>query len=223
MRTVLLHTSMALALAACGGSVNAVPGSGGASSAGGGSAESATASTGGTTVGSGTSSSGAGGAPSFAECDGPGQCILAAPGCCGAGCGMPELGQFVPIHKQHAGDFFNLTCDDPNVGCPECASASNPNLFATCRSGQCLGHDVREHPFSECQVQDDCKLRFGLECCECGSDYLGVTAIRKDAEALLVEAVCVPQQGCDDCVPTTPPSTYAECIAGHCAVVVTPD
>lgn len=227
-RAALLVLCLAVAHLGCGGDVTvASSGEGGAGASG------STGSTASTTTGSngsgsgsaatsgsaGTASGGGGAVPGYAACSGPGQCTLVASGCCGV-CGMPELSNVVAIHEDKYAEFFDVTCPGPIPPCPGCPTASNPDLFAYCEAGQCVGADVRVHELSACQSDSECVLRAGLECCECGSD--GISALRADAVGSLQQLVCVPDEACDDCAPVFPDNAVASCVEGHCRVVYFP-
>ena len=98
----------------------------------------------------------------------------------------------------------------------------NPNLAASCEGGVCTGFDVRlEDEYSGCTAATDCRLRSELGCCEsCQASEYGLVAVRVDAEPLLKTALCAPDQACDKCAPQYPANASAQCVSGHCAVVI---
>jgi len=209
MRFALILSSCTLiaAAAACGNDVNVFSGSGG------GGGQSSSSSSGSSSSSSGSSSSSSG---TQAQCDGPGQCMLASATCCGV-CGMPTLDDMVAINQSELDAYTAELCAS-NPPCPGCASQPNPNLMAYCDSGQCVAADITNGALTECQDNTDCRLRWGLECCECGAQNGGLTAIAVAAESKLMQLVCDPAADCPACVPSYPADAAALCDAGHCIV-----
>ncbi len=217
MRTVpslsaLLFSTFALAAAipACGGNVTLSGSNGGAAGAGTGG--------GGTTMTSTTTTPTTTASDDFYACDGPGQCVLATPGCC-PGCGVPELGAFVAVNSTKTDAYFKFVCPEPTP-CPECVSQPNPNLFAYCQAGKCVAADVRSDPVSQCKTNDDCHLRNSASCCEtCGVDPSNVVAVSFQAPQPLQTLVCAPDVGCPKCAAQYPDGWSAVCgDAAHCIV-----
>jgi len=159
---------------------------------------------------------GAGGGVDWSLCSGPGQCTAALTGCCGP-CGMPQLASFAGVNRQRLDSFRAATCPVP-APCLACVMAPNPYIGARCDGTRCQVFDLRSTPeFSKCAVDSDCRLRKGLDCCECGS--LGEwTAVSVAGQPALSGALCAPNTGCADCLPLPPPGTTAVCIGGHCEV-----
>ncbi|MBI4702985.1 MAG: hypothetical protein HY744_17855 [Deltaproteobacteria bacterium] len=222
VRSALVLGALVL-LSACGGTtiVDADAGAGGAgggsSSSGSSSGSSSSTSSSGSSSSASSTSSSSSSSGGFGACDGPGQCTLAAPGCCGPPCGTPSLPDFAPINQSQTQAFFNATCPDPeHTPCPGCPSGQYPDLFAYCDGGQCLGADMRVSPMNSCQGPQDCRLRWGLGCCECNSEQLGLTAIPVAIEPELAAMVCQPGQGCPECMPSYPPGAFAFCQGGRC-------
>lgn len=213
--------------AACGGQSSqdgAGGAAGGGSGGGGGSvAGSGGGGTGGGTAGTGGATSGGGGGggdacsdPKLKSCQAPGECVLTTNDCCL--CGMPELESFVAMNQQHAGA---CSCAGPIC---DCASATNPNLAASCEGGTCVAWDVRKRDdYAACKVDADCRLRAGLDCCEpcLGSPEL-LVAVRTDSESKLKAAFCAPDAACSKCMVQYPPDAKAVCSAGHCQVLFGP-
>lgn len=212
MRTLLLFSTLALAVAlsACGGNVSVSTGGAGSGSGGSGGSTATTTST--TTSGSTTPPD------DFYSCDGPGQCVLATPGCC-PGCGVPELGAFVAVNSAKTDAYFKFVCPEPTP-CPECVSQPNPNLFAYCQAGKCVAADVRSDPVSQCKTDADCHLRNGSSCCEtCGVDPSNVVAVSSQAPQPIETLVCPPDAGCPKCAAQYPDGWFAVCgEAGHCSI-----
>jgi hypothetical protein len=197
--------AFAIAQAACGGSA-IVAGSGGS----GGSTSSTT------TTGTGTTTSSTGsGSTNFAACSGQGQCVLTYPGCCEP-CHQ-QLSTLKPINKAQLKAFRDAECTQKNPICDACLPTPNPNLFAYCDAGQCIGADLSKHPLNSCTSAKDCRLRAGTGCCECGGQ--GVTAIPINAEQKLTALVCAPNTACAECAPTFPANVHADCVAGKCVAV----
>jgi hypothetical protein len=130
---------------------------------------------------------------------------------------MPTLADTVAIHEQYVDAHFAEVCADPEP-CPDCPSALNPSLFAYCEAGRCTGVDLTDHPFGQCSDSTDCRLRWGLECCECNPANGFVTAIPVSFEAMLVDLVCEPDTACLECQPAYPPDAVPYCDGGHCVV-----
>lgn len=199
-------------LVACGGSSIVDEGAGGAGS----SANAANGSNGSNgSTGSTGNSTGTGGV-NFGSCDGAGQCMLQVPGCCGV-CGEPQLSDFDAINQAQSQAHFDATCTEDDPICPGCATMPNPNVFAYCDMGTCVGVDMTTSDFNECETQDDCRLRNGLECCECGSGQ-GWTAVPNDFVGTLGGLVCPPDSGCPECEPQPPEDAVALCTEGRCVI-----
>jgi hypothetical protein len=202
------------ALIGCGGTTTVDDGAGGASAGPGAGPGSGNATNG----SAGPATSGAGGNASFGKCTGPGQCILAEPGCCGS-CGRIGLDDVEPIHQDQQKAFYAATCDDPTGPCPGCASLPNPDLFAFCDAGQCAEADITKHAANVCKTSQDCRLRIGLACCEaCVGSREQVVAIPVAFEKELLALVCGGDVGCPACAPQYPPYAVAACEGGRCVV-----
>lgn len=154
----------------------------------------------------------------FAACDGPGQCMLAEPGCCPA-CGIPELGAFAPINSKYEADYQKYVCPEPTP-CPACETIPNPNLFAYCDAGHCVAADVRTHAVSACKSSSDCHLRAGSACCEaCGDvSFDSLIAVSGTSGVSLASLVCSPNGDCPDCIPNYPAAVATCADDGHCQV-----
>jgi hypothetical protein len=231
MRARSLIGSLLLVAVGCGGSTSS-GGSGGAAGAGGltsggnggsgavSSGGSGAVSSGGSGAGSGGTNvggTGAGGSASWADCDAPGTCVLAATNCCGY-CGPAPLSGYTAVNQTHAADLNAQLCADPQA-CPDCVTYEEPNYLALCRGGQCTPVDLRLDSLSACSTSADCRLRFGTSCCEsCGGTENDLVAYNKNAN--LEAEVCAPNGGaCPPCVPPPYPDTAAAfCNNGHCEV-----
>jgi len=131
---------------------------------------------------------------------------------------MPDLDDKVALHEDDVFQYREDVCVD-SEGCPICYSEPNPDLFAYCEAGLCKGADVKGDPLGGCVGASDCKLRLGLECCECGNEDGLLTAIPIAYEQKLQELVCEPGFGCPECAPVYPIGAEPWCEAGHCVVM----
>jgi len=150
--------------------------------------------------------------------------VLAANDCCGP-CGAPQLGDVDAVNEDMLEEHFDEVCPDPNAEpCPDCPSAPNPFLVATCDGAHCQAVDLKQDPITECVENTDCRLRTA-DCCECGgnTDPWALIAIAVDAEGAYSELVCDPDAGCPECAPVYPEEASAHCDeTGHCAVLIEP-
>jgi hypothetical protein len=129
------------------------------------------------------------------------------------------LDRFAGVNPKYTDAFRAFTCPVPEP-CPRCATAPNPYIGARCVSSHCQAFDTRQVPeFSKCTVDTDCRLRKGLDCCECNSDGQW-TAISVAGQAALTAAECAPMTGCADCLPVPPTNAKAACVQNHCEIVV---
>ena len=178
-----------------------------------------------TSTGTGTdTSTGAGpgtggGASTWAACTAPGQCELAAKGCCGT-CGTPQVNDVNAVNRGQEQAYQTANCPQP-LPCPECASQINPDLAAFCVGDTCKPIDVRGDPVSACVTDADCRLRYS-DCCEScatASPEL-VIALSQSGASVYTSQVCAPSQACEKGLTTYPTSVKAVCAASkHCAVV----
>jgi hypothetical protein len=190
-------------------------GIGGSGGAGGGGKAGAGGKAGGSGAGGGVD-----GGVDWGQCSGAGQCTAELTGCC-APCGMQELQHFAGVNSKYIDAFKTFTCPVP-MPCPRCATAPNPYIGARCVNSRCQAFDTRQVPeFSKCALASDCRLRKGLECCECGSldDW---TAVSIAGQAALTATVCAPMSACPDCAPQPPANMKAVCNGGHCEVAFDP-
>lgn len=207
-----------LALGGCGGNVSG-PGGGGAGAGANGGA-------GGGVTTSSTASSSSTSTPSGADlCTGPGQCVLAFPGCCPP-CGMPEVRHFEAVNEAFAAEYAKAVCPEPTP-CPECETLVNPNLFAHCDGpSTCAVADVRTHAVSACTTDADCRLRVGAACCESciEATFTDLTAVSNTADPSLEDLVCEPGTACPPCLPTIVEEVYVYCAQdGHCRTILPED
>jgi len=157
-------------------------------------------------------------AADWARCAVNSDCVLAADSCCGV-CGAPGLDDVDGVNRTLTDEHFHDVCPAP-VPCPECPSATNPDLLATCDSLACAAVDIRQHAASACVADTDCRLRT-TGCCECGgaTDPSSLIAIAVTGEPLYSQLVCDPAAACPDCVPIYPTDVEAFCATdGHCDI-----
>lgn len=148
-------------------------------------------------------------------CTHNGECTLTSRTCCGV-CGAPNLEDVIALPFSSIDDYRATACEGDPL-CPGCASAPNPNLFATCNAATCVAIDVGATAIAQCEVDDDCVLRVA-GCCECGdTSPEALVSLRADALLDYLALVCDAEVPCDDCVPTYPDDQEAYCDAGRCA------
>ncbi|HMI86091.1 MAG TPA: hypothetical protein VK550_18470 [Polyangiaceae bacterium] len=222
------RTSSPDADAGTGGATGNANGAGGASATGTGGVVTTGSGTtvGGTTTGTGGSgakggtggSGGAGGTIDFGACTGPGQCELAPVKCCL--CGILGLEVLEAINSANRTAYLQQTCGLNPPPCPNCAATIEPHLMARCESGRCTKVDMSKDPtYTKCGSDQECMLRKGLACCECGATGDWV-AIGRVGNKLLISEVCPQMSACPDCAPTPPAGVSAVCRNGAC--VTTP-
>ncbi len=155
----------------------------------------------------------------WAACDVPSDCVLSFNTCCGT-CGVPTLDDYDAINWMEEAAHYAEVCTEPDPICPNCASAPNPWLTATCADATCAELDLETHPLNTCEVDADCRIRTP-SCCECGAptDVWSLIAVPVEAEAELTELLCDPDLGCPECAPVYPDELSAVCtVDGRCAV-----
>jgi Kunitz-type protease inhibitor 1 len=154
------------------------------------------------------------------RCDAPSACALASSDCCGP-CEPVAFSSMVALNQQQAADFHDLLgC---NVACEMCEPTQEPRvlpwLFASCVDDHCVAFDAREHDVTQCSKPADCRLRYGMHCCEpCAADPADLIALSGavDLDALL----CGAESGCPPCVPTYPADAGVDCVSGRCVPVL---
>jgi len=173
--------------------------------------------TGGTGPG-GTGGSGGtgGGAIDWSACTGPGQCELAPAMCCA--CGQLSLSQLAAFNSSKRAEFSRQICGAMPNPCPPCAPIIDPNFMARCESGRCRGFDIRTDPtYTKCGSNQECTLRKGLACCECGAagDWVAVSRV---GNMLITAEACASGSVCPGCVPVPPANISAMCLNGACTL-----
>lgn len=215
MRMGAMPWLVALAMAtACGGSTT-----GGGSSGSGGSA------TGGSAAGGsgGAASGGTGNATSLTACDSPGTCALFATNCCGGYCDpSAPLSGWTAVNQAKLGQLQAQMCTG-DIACPGCVSVDMPSYLALCRTGNCTAVDLRTDALSACSSDDECRVRWGSNCCEdCGGGNPDLL-IAYNKNASLEAEVCDPAAGaCPPCAPPPYPKAILPLCGpdGHCTYTI---
>jgi hypothetical protein len=161
--------------------------------------------------------------PAYDECAAPSDCVLTANTCCGV-CGAPTRDDVAAVNVDMRMDYYlDVACPEARTApppCPDCPSALNPNLFATCTGGACAVVDLATDPgYAECVEDSDCIVR-ARDCCECGADVSlpNLVAIAGAQRAAFEAVVCDPGTGCPECAPAYPEEIGAACNMGVCAL-----
>jgi hypothetical protein len=158
-------------------------------------------------------------APDYTACESAGECALMTSACCGAPC-QAQQADFAAVNEKHMAEFRQESCEGAGECEGEgCAEPVPPRFLATCSDATCQVRDVSTLPITECATAEDCKLRFGLDCCEpCPGEAAQLTAVRGDALEELARLTCAPGERCAGCTHEYPPGVTASCEAGRCAV-----
>lgn len=173
------------------------------------------------------------GNPNYDVCKLPSDCLVTGVGCCGI-CDGPNITahDLIAYNREYAGFLqcgvpFGVAGNaaEPGVAAPiACAPCPAPlpgqgtlqYFVPDCLAGQCAVTDLRTSPVTACKSNEECKLRYGLGCCEgCGPG--DVAAVRNDGS--FEQLVCGSGDvACDACAPQ-PIDAVAYCGAeGHCEV-----
>jgi hypothetical protein len=152
-------------------------------------------------------------------CDTNLDCVVTSAGCCEA-CEPVTPESLVAVRSEHAQTYREArVCDDVRCGsCPHHPVDERTGKFfqAVCDAGQCTVRDVREQPFTECSVAEDCRLRCGSDCCECGFGD-EVVAVRADTDE--GATFCAGTPADCDCECTIPDRYQAGCVDYRCVVL----
>jgi hypothetical protein len=228
MANRFLFLGLGCLVLACGGraSINAVGGGQGqgggfVSSGGAGAVGDAGSVAAGGAATAGAPSSGAPGID-WAVCVPSDLCVLETETACGAGCEPIPLSRFIPINSRNEAAYKKQQVVPPCISgeCPYVppSMVNAPNYYATCQVGRCQGVDVRTSSLSKCEQDNQCYLRYGTSCCDCGTigDLIAVSSLA-DVDVTF----CGLNGGCAaDCVSPPPPlGIAAYCSSsGHCLV-----
>jgi len=152
--------------------------------------------------------------PAF--CTQSGECRAVSTQCCG--CGVASFYNMVGANVCSAGIVAERRC--ATIDCKTCGVNPTTAWFgATCRDNHCVAFDAREKDVTECTQATDCRLRYGLGCCEaCNGDLSTLVATSNESS----EWLC--PEGHPPCSPcfgqrVYPDGMYAVCENGRCAVV----
>lgn len=157
-------------------------------------------------------------APDPRACDVPSDCVVTANTCCGE-CGPATLGGSTAVNEDSLTSFrAELCADDPL--CPDCPTAPNPELVATCAADRCEVVDLGMDAMTECTTSDECIVRT-VDCCECGgaTGPGSLIALNQDARGDYESLVCDPGTGCPECAPVYPSNVSAVCDVDRCILV----
>jgi hypothetical protein len=162
-----------------------------------------------------TGTGGAGGSRvDWGACVGPGECTPEYKGCCEA-CGVPDIHDYVGVNAKYLSQFRQEVCP-VQPPCVPCVPAPRPFFAARCMAGRCEAIDIRQVPeLSKCANDTECRLRKGLDCCECGASG-AFTSVSIYGQMALGALVCPPMTGCAECAPTPPANLKAVCLMNHC-------
>jgi hypothetical protein len=151
----------------------------------------------------------------FRACDGPGECAVAATGCCNGATG---------VNAKYVSAYRRSVCPEGPPPCPPPAYGS-ASIVAACRASTCTAVDIRTDGLSDCETDDDCMLRLPT-CCSCG-DVLPdrAIAIAKSKEDEFRAEICSGKESCPACTPTFESYRVAcDPATKHCrAIVLLPD
>jgi hypothetical protein len=153
----------------------------------------------------------------WTACTDTADCMLAARTCC-VSCGVATLADGIAINQGFASNVYQWLC--PGVSpCPAGSACLPPteSIVAVCRGGQCQTVDIRDDSLTACNSASDCRLRWGVSCCEgCGSgDATGLVAVNAEN---FTPGVCGNTSApCPACVPSPYPIGWVvRCETGHC-------
>ncbi len=210
--------TLASTLAACGGATTSDIGSTGQAGQGqAGQGQAGQGQAGQGQAGHAQGGQGQAGAPSWAACQQPGECVVSPASCCGS-CGAPTPGDMDGVNKSKLGDHSSDVC--PGVqGCPACFAETSQDLLGVCRASTCQAIEVSKDAISACDSDADCVLRAG--CCNCqGSPQKSAyAAVSKAGLAEYQANVCSSDGDCG-CPAPSAPKFKAVCGATkHCEVV----
>lgn len=153
--------------------------------------------------------------PSMFGCDTPTDCIVGSTGCCGLCPDAPfDSAKGINGARALAGDY--RPCGD--VACEPCAevppvSQTTQYYLATCEARKCGVVDLRTTPSTECETDQDCFLRAGIDCCPACS----ATSFAALSSTDFLNGRCT-DIGCPECVTPVPDNLFASCLDGRCIV-----
>jgi hypothetical protein len=138
-------------------------------------------------------------------CASSGDCYAVPRDCCGACDSDPMAVNGVQVRD------YAKECR--TRGCTPCRVSMR--WLPICEANRCVLTDLFVSSISACQVDDDCRLRWGVLCCETCFPMVDGDLVAVSRTANL----CSPNQGCDPCgSPPYPSGATALCRNGHCAV-----
>jgi hypothetical protein len=126
-------------------------------------------------------------ASDWQSCSGPGDCLLAARGCCG-GFYTPET--YAAIGRDKLQAWNKAVCPNPGVSSCDASLIANDRLFAFCIAGRCQEIVVPTDPISACTGNLDCVSVSGRCDGECTFPLSSPFAIRVDQFSTYLAQVC---------------------------------
>jgi hypothetical protein len=150
-------------------------------------------------------------------------CTMVPEGDCCPACDPLIFAGYTAVNAKHKDDFLaHEGCN--TVTCPKCpplspqVPRSSSNFFVLCQKGRCVATDLRMSKYTECKSDDDCKMRWGLRCCDGCSDS---ELVAYNPASSLLSDICPPKK--PQCPPVTPacaadrsPRDHAYCVGGYC-------
>jgi hypothetical protein len=127
---------------------------------------------------------------------------------------------FNPAYRQQVDQYF---CPNHPGHCVPAFDCWIEQQFyaAVCREGQCLAVDIRTEDLTACTTSADCRLRWGVACCEnCNASPTstpnGLVSVNAQS---FDQSVCGSAPCAIDCMPPAyPTNAVPGCLAGHCTV-----
>ncbi len=124
--------------------------------------------------------------------------------CCGCG-------PYAVIHQDEVADYDRMRAECADLPCPPCAPPTFTPLVPTCDdTDRCVAVNVEETPYSECNSDDDCRVRT-KDCCECGGRVEGEWLVAVSLRSGFEELVCPEGTACPECEPVYPGGVRARC------------
>ncbi|HEY3495933.1 MAG TPA: hypothetical protein VGK73_14645 [Polyangiaceae bacterium] len=156
--------------------------------------------------------------PALAACDVAADCRITITACCPCD---PLPSDQIVAHNVRRTDSVVPLC--PEIPCPTCDTpehqTSSQYYIPGCFSGFCSKVDLRQTQYTECEKDEDCRLRDGAGCCQECSDRGFIAVSSTD----FISEFCEADVGCPECDPTVPSGIEAVCdtavsTPGRCVV-----
>jgi hypothetical protein len=130
---------------------------------------------------------------------------------------------FLAVNRAHREEFEAERGCSPPLACAPCpppaAGSSVAGYFgATCEAERCVVFDARAAGLTVCMVDEECTLRFGVDCCEaCSASEDRLIGIRRGADLGPLACGTAPV-ACPGCAPIYPPNYVSSCVSSQCRV-----